>query len=262
MYQEDIYRLSPNEWEWFAQDILFHLGFIVHVGPSEGADDGLDMIVERNNVKYLVSCKHNHKSKKSVGVRDEQDIRDRVEQHKCKGFIAFYSVGATTALKKKIASLENAGIDVIEIYLDNVLDIIPTMVGFVLQKYFQRPQEIHHQVVCGGDYKPLKCMGEGCDKDIISKEQIPYSLVGFYIDNKNSIHFIYGCKICLADYCTSPYWAEIGQIRYIEEMLNWRSVVDKVTSQNEPAPDFYKHWALLQEAILQIQIPQGWGRWI
>lgn len=110
MYREEIYRLSPNEWEWFAQDALFHLGFMVHVGPSEGADDGLDMIVEHGNVKYLVSCKHNHLSRKNVGVRDEQDIRDRVEQHECNGFIAFYSVGATTALKKKFISLSNAGI--------------------------------------------------------------------------------------------------------------------------------------------------------
>ncbi|WP_419204942.1 restriction endonuclease [Bordetella trematum] len=117
MYQEEICRLSPNEWEWFAQDVLFHLGFMIHVGPSEGTDDGLDMIVEREKTKYLVSCKHNHKSRKNVGVREESDIRDRVEQHNCEGFIAFYSVGATTALKKKFISLENAGIGVIEIYL-------------------------------------------------------------------------------------------------------------------------------------------------
>ncbi|WP_186172337.1 restriction endonuclease [Burkholderia gladioli] len=262
MYQEEICRLSPNEWEWFAQDVLFHLGFMIHVGPSEGTDDGLDMIAEREGIKYLISCKHNHKSRKNVGVRVESDIRDRVEQHNCKGFIAFYSVGATTALKKKFISLKDAGIDVIEIYLDNVLDIIPTMMGFTLQKYFQRPQELHHHLVHEGDYKPLKCMNDECEKDIISKKQIPYSLAGFFIDNENSIHFIYGCKSCLADYCTHPYWVEIGQARYIEQMLGWRSVVDEVVSQNKPSDDFYKHWALFQEAILQIQIPQGWGRWI
>ncbi|MDT7156661.1 restriction endonuclease [Citrobacter freundii] len=262
MYQEDIYKLSPNEWEWFAQDVLFHLGFIIHVGPSEGTDDGLDMIVERNDVKYLVSCKHNHQSRKNVGVREEQDIRDRVEQHECKGFIAFYSVGPTTALKKKITSLRNAGIDPIEIYLDDVLDIIPTMRGFVLQKHFLRPQEMHHHLIEDIDYKPLKCMKEGCSRDILSKERIPYSLAGFGFDDENSIHLIYGCKECLANCCTHGYWAEISQIRYVEQMLIWRSIIDDVTSQNKPASDFYKHWALLQEAILQIQVPQGWGRWI
>ena len=262
MYQEEICRLSPNEWEWFAQDVLFHLGFMIHVGPSEGTDDGLDMIVERENIKYLVSCKHNHKSRKNVGVREESDIRDRVEQHNCKGFISFYSVGATTALKKKFTSLQDAGIDVIEIYLDNILDIIPSMMGFTLQKYFQRPQDIHHHVVQGCSYKPLKCMNDECGKDIISKERIPISLAGFCIDNEDLIHLIYGCKSCVGDYCSHPYWAEIGQIRYIEQMLVWRSIVDEVAIQNKPATDFYKHWALLQEAILQIQVPQGWGRWI
>lgn len=262
MYQEDIYKLSPNEWEYFAQDVLFHLGFTVLVGPSEGADDGLDMVVEHGDVKYLVSCKHNHKSRKNIGVRDEADIRDRVEQHKCNGFIVFYSVGATTALKRKLISLKDTGISVIEIYLDNVLDIIPTMMGFVLQKYFQRPQELHHHLVENSDYKPLKCMKAGCTIDIISKENISFSLAGFCVDAEEIIHFIFGCKTCVADYCTHPYWAEIGQIRYIEQMLAWRSIVDVVISENKPAPDFYKQWALLQEAILQIQVPQGWGRWI
>lgn len=262
MYQEDIFRLSPNEWEWFAQDVLFHLGFTIHVGPSEGTDDGLDMIVECDKKKYLVSCKHNHKSRKNVGVREESDIRDRVEQHNCDGFIAFYSAGATTALKKKFISLGNAGIGVIEIYLDNVLDIIPTMMGFTLQKYFRRPQETHHHMVQGCIYKPLKCMKEGCERDIIDKERIPLSLAGFCIDNEDFIHLVYGCKSCVSDYCLDPYWAEIGQIRYIEEMLTWRSIVDEMASQYKPATDFYMHWALLQEAILQIQVPQGWGRWI
>jgi hypothetical protein len=73
MYQEDIYSLSPNEWEWFAKDVLFHLGFMVYVGPSEGVDDGLDMIVERENIKYLVSCKHNYKTRiVSITIRLER----------------------------------------------------------------------------------------------------------------------------------------------------------------------------------------------
>lgn len=261
MYQEDIYSLSTNEWEWFAQDVLFHLGFRVLIGPSEGVDEGIDMLVEREDIKYLVSCKHNYKTRKNVGVGQESDIRDRVDQHQCTGFIAFYSVGATSGLKKKLLALNS--IDVIEIYLDNVLDIIPSMPGFVLQKYFKRPQEMHFHLMKHSEYKPLICMGECCGKDILLKENIPWSLAGFYIDKENSVHFVYGCKACVADYCTHKYWAEISQIRYIEQMLVWRSIVDDV--QNEGyclASDFYKHWALLQEAILQIQIPQGWGRWI
>ena len=156
------------------------------------------------------------------------------------------------------------------------------MMGFTLQKYFQRPQDILNHTVQSCGYKPLKCMKEGCEKDIISKENIPRSLAGFYIDDEGLTHLIYGCKSCVDEVygckscldevydfdsdisrvCPHYSWAEIEQIRYIEQMLNWRLIVDEVAIQNKPAADFYKHWALLQEAILQIQVPQGWGRWI
>jgi len=264
MYQEDIYRLSPNEWEWFAQDVLFHLGFSVLVGPSEGADDGLDMIVELEDIKYLVSCKHNYKTRKNVGVREEADIRDRVEQHGCTGFIAFYSVGATTGLKKKFIALQNSNINIIEIYLDNVLDIIPTMRGFTLQKYFPRPHEMHTHLVDGAEYKPLICMKEGCGKDILKHDHIPWSMAGFHVDESNTFHLLYGCKPCIADYCNHAYWTEIDQIRYIEQMLGWRSVIDELqrSENNKFSPEFYKIWSFLQEGILQIQVPQGWGRWV
>jgi hypothetical protein len=262
MYQDDIYKLTPNQWEWFALDVLFHLGYSVQTGPSEGVDDGLDMIVELENTKYLVSCKHNFKTKKNVGVRAESDIRDRMEQHNCVGFIAFYSTSATTGLKNKLLSLKNRDYELVEIYLDNILDIIPTMRGFILQKYFSRPQELHHQLLQETEYKPLICMKEDCEKDIISQRNIPWSMTGFHHEG-NKIYLIYGCKHCVSDDVNYLYWAEISQIRYIEQMLNWRSVVDNIKTENiELSEEFYEHWAYLQEAILQIQIPQGWGRWI
>ncbi|EPF2550300.1 restriction endonuclease [Vibrio cholerae] len=264
MYKEAIYKLSPNDWEWFAQDVLFHLGFTICFGPSEGVDDGVDMIVEMDRVKYLVSCKHNFKTKKNVGVRQEADILDRLEQHGCEGFIVFYSVGATTGLKKKLTALENKGIRVMEIYLDSILDIIPTMRGYTLQKYFERPQELYHHVVEGIDYTPLTCMHEECDKDILSQERIPLSLAGFHVDENDTVHFLYGCKHCVADYCNHPYWAEIGQIRYIEQMQVWCSIVNDISNSSDLkiSTDFYQYFSKLQQGILQIQIPQGWGRWL
>ncbi|EPM6344232.1 TPA: restriction endonuclease [Vibrio parahaemolyticus] len=268
MYQDYIYKLTPNEWEWFAQDVLFHLGFSVEVGPAEGVDDGVDLIatIERDQIayRYLVSCKHPYKTKKNVGVRQELDIRDRVEQHDCNGFIAFYSVGSTSGLKKKLIALESKGIDIIELYLNEIMDIIPTMRGFILQKYFDAPHELYHHVVESSDYQPLICMNEACNKDLLLKENIPMSMAGFGIDKDKTVHFIYGCKYCVSDYCTHPYWAEISQIRYIEQMQGWNSIVEEVsnTEQLSIASDFYKDAYDLQSAILQIQIPQGWGRWI
>lgn len=264
MYQEEIYRLSPNEWEWFAQDVLCHLGFSVHVGPSEGVDDGVDMIVRLQDTKYLVSCKHNYKTRRNVGVRSEADIRDRIGQHGCQGFITFYSVGATTGLKNKLLSLKNNNINVIEIYLDNILDIIPTMHGFTLQKYFSRPQDMHYHSVQNAQYKPLICMNENCDKDILQHENIPWSLAGININEHNEVSLIYGCKNCLSHYCNYPYWAEISQIRYIEQMLIWLTIVDDIQSYDKFIinADFYENLNQLQQGILQIQVPQGWGGWI
>lgn len=268
MYQDYIYQLTPNEWEWFAQDVLFHLGFYIVTGPSEGTDDGVDLIVEiereKNKYRYLVSCKHPYKSKKNIGVRQELDIRDRVEQHSCHGFIAFYSVGPTSGLKKKLKALKQKGIDVMEIYLSNVLDIIPTMRGYTLQKYFGAPHQLYHHIVEGTEYQPLICMSDDCDKDILAQENIALSLAGFYVDDANKVYFLYGCKCCVGDYCNHPYWAEINQIRYIEEMQVWNSIVDEIPmSQGHIIdPNFYKDAFALQRAILQIQIPQGWGRWI
>jgi len=260
IYQEYIYSLSSKEWEWFAQDVLSCLGYMIHIGPSEGVDDGLDMVVELDSVKYLVSCKHNYESRKNVGVNKEINIRDRIQQHACNGFIAFYSTSATTGLKRNLSSLKKNGFTVVEIYLDNILDIIPEMPGFILQKYFSRPQELHHHLLQETKYKPLICMAEGCEKDILTKENIPYSMAGFHVDDNDIINLIYGCKCCIGDYANYPYWVEISQIQYIEQMLKWRCILDEI--EINLSTDFYQHWAYLQEAMLQIQIPQGWGRWI
>ena len=64
MYESELRELDEKTWELFAQDVLFHLGFSILVGPSVGADDGLDMIVSHAEAKYFVSCKHNLKSGK------------------------------------------------------------------------------------------------------------------------------------------------------------------------------------------------------
>lgn len=138
------------------------------------------------------------------------------------------------------------------------------MRGYVLQKYFNAPQKLYHHIVEGADYKPLICKGESCDKDILTEENIPLSLAGFCIDDTNTVHFVYGCKHCVADCCNHPYWAEISQIRYIEQMQVWNSIVEDVSISEGLvlSSDYFKDAFTLQHAMLQIQIPQGWGRWI
>jgi len=259
MYEKAIKELTPNQWEFFAQDVLFHLGFNILTGPSEGTDDGLDMIVKYNDVKYLVSCKHNYKTRKNIGVRDEVDITDRIKQHHCTGFLIFYSTGVTTGLQKKLHSLNEREFPLIEIDKDKIFGIIPTMKGFTLQKYFSRPHELYHHTIIETSYKPLNCMK--CNEDILTEKRMASSLAGFGFYN-DELCFIFGCKGCVGDKITED-WIELTQARYVEQLLNWGEVIDeKLNSIPLLSMVQYKNVAHFYMRILQLQIPQGWGRWL
>lgn len=106
-----------DNWESFCQEFLEKNGYKIIKKSSNGPDGGLDMIVEKRDDKlktlHLVSCKHNAHSSKSVGVRDEHSILDRLEEHGCGGFVGFYSTKLTTTLQNRLDSLsEKYGIDI------------------------------------------------------------------------------------------------------------------------------------------------------
>lgn len=261
MYDDEIKKLSFEEWEFFAQDVLFYLGFTILEGPSEGPDAGLDLKVQNDGIDFLVSCKHWNKN---IGVPNEQDISDRLRQHNCNGFIAFYSTGITKPLKTKFKKLQEDGVHVIELCRDEILDIIPNMSGWVLQKYFKRPHELNNHQNIYTEYKPLICMKDGCEKDLLLKENINLSLASLMYDyEKQEINFVYGCKHCINQFLEDWEWVELTQTRYIEELLRWRNVIDcKLKEGYKPSEDFYENWAKYQEAMLQVLVPIGWGQWL
>ena len=88
-----------DEWESFCEEFLQREDFKIIKRSSNGPDGGMDLIVSQrndpNNVRYLVSCKHYSASSKSVGVKDETSILDRLLLHHCEGFLAFYSTKPT-----------------------------------------------------------------------------------------------------------------------------------------------------------------------
>jgi hypothetical protein len=82
----DFKEISSENWELFARDFFSALGFVIEIDPSRGADAGRDLIIsEQLNGKlhtekfqWLVSCKHNAFSNKSVGIEDELNVQDRL----------------------------------------------------------------------------------------------------------------------------------------------------------------------------------------
>lgn len=273
-------ELSAEDWENFAEDVLYHLGYSIDLGPALGQDQGKDLIVIKSGRRYLVSCKHHQKA---IGVSQEVDIRDRLEMHKCQGFIAFYSSSVTAGLQKKFIALRehSNSYEVLEFSRSNILNVIPTMMGLVLAKYFKEPHKLYHHVNENMNYKPLPCLNCSCE-DIFSKGCLPLSMVTLY-KKDNELHFEYGCKSCIGDYPAIPflgeiskdiilktimnyeeaeiYWMELSQIRFFEEFFEMRDLIDICLEKLTPAQSFYKNFSKFHTALMQVMVPQGWGVW-
>lgn len=100
--------------ELFTRDFLESVGYEIVQSPSRGPDGKKDLIVKCNSVpgktsdskiKWLVSCKHFAHSGKGVSDTDEPDISDRLDKHKCHGFLGFYSTIPNSTLSDKLSSL-------------------------------------------------------------------------------------------------------------------------------------------------------------
>lgn len=101
-FTEYFVNMTDEEWEKFAVYVLQQVGYVPLVLPAFGTDGGKDFLVKKDDIKYLVSCKHYIRSSKHVGQNDEQNIGDRLLQHDAIGFIGFYSTGFTTGLQNRL----------------------------------------------------------------------------------------------------------------------------------------------------------------
>ena len=115
--QANITNGNQDKFELFARDFLEMLGYEIIESPNRGADGKKDLIISENlkgidgktkeKIKWLVSCKHYAHSGNSVRDIDEPDISDRVKNHKCQGFIAFYSTLPQSALSNKLNNFQS-----------------------------------------------------------------------------------------------------------------------------------------------------------
>lgn len=105
---------KQDSFELFARDFLSFMGLEVIEHPSRGPDGGRDLIVRESRrgvagtttVRWLVSCKHNARSGKAVGINDEPSVLERTEASNCQGFLGFYSTLPSTGLVRRLRELK------------------------------------------------------------------------------------------------------------------------------------------------------------
>ncbi len=177
----DFKEIKEGEnWEFFARDYLAKLGFVVEIGPGRGHDHGKDLLItEQMNGKiitkkftWLVSCKHNAISNKSVGVNEENNILERISEHAADGFMGFYSTLASSSLidrlktlvkEQKLAAFEIIDKGKIEakFYREGLSDLA----GRYFPKSYKHIKPIQ---AIWREYEPLEC--EACGEVILIKE--------------------------------------------------------------------------------------------
>lgn len=244
-------NMTDEEWEKFGVHVLTQVGFSPITLPAYGADGGMDFLVEKNKVKYLVSCKHYISSGKRVGVSNESNIIDRLIQHNVNGFIGFYSTGITTKLQDRLNQIcENTHYHYLIFEPQHIAKIVQSMDTKVLQSFGLYPNKYYWNVT-QSNYQPLKCIV--CGKDILTDENIPKSLAGVEECENGTYGFVYGCKRCL--FHTNLYlnqFIEIEQSLHLKWLQEWERMIDQWIEKNnwELKNDFYKmRYFLLTEFV-------------
>lgn len=158
---------QQDTFEQFAREFLVMLGYTLEQSPGRGPDGAKDLIVSeiRRGVSkketkfyWLVSCKHKAHSKKSVNADDENDLKGRVDQHKCNGFMAFYSVIPSSPLNNKLQGLVNHGIEV-EVFdnrrIESELLVNTPQRQKIIIQYFTNSFKKHKEILTENVTKPI-----------------------------------------------------------------------------------------------------------
>jgi hypothetical protein len=220
-------------------------------------------------VNWLVSCKHNANSGKSVGIEDENNILERVRSKNCQGFLGFYSTLPSTALSRRLKELK----DQIE---TKCLDrerieshLMKSAVGLVLAKrYFPRSisdweREHPKQADLGIEPETLLC--HSCGRDLLRQMEAQgpaRSLVTFWKTEGTKgrrIDDLYwtcknGCDFNLSG-TWKPQglrytgWADLSDFRIPTHFLRTVMVLANKLYRNEIGGIAFEKWKTLLTAI-------------
>lgn len=199
---------KQDRFELFAREFLETSGFRIIEDPDRGADGGRDLIVVEERVgrvkttefRWLVSCKHKAFSGKAVGVTDEPSIIDRLEQHKCSGFMGFYSTLVSSSLSTRLRSIENKC--EFFIYDSELIErqlLSSTVMKELLKRFFPLSAEQifnREPKMIFKDFESLKC--EICGKDILyqNMKTIPDGIFVLGEEYGESNKYVRACCVC------------------------------------------------------------------
>lgn len=237
---------QQDTFELFARELLHSMGFSIVDGPDRGADCGRDIIavearrgiVGQSQIRWLVSCKHKAHSGEAVKLNDEEGITDRIQAHKCSGFIGFYSTIASSGLNQRLKSiaannnyevkvLDNEQIERCLLNKDYGVDLIKRFFpkSFVTLDN-KRSANIFNK------YEPLLC--EACGKDLLDP-----SLVADYHGN---VIFAY----------EREFYEKTGKIKYVRIYCACKGKCDTTLERKMYEQNYGTSWNDISDVIIPI----------
>lgn len=223
---------EQDSFELFAKEFFKSLGFKIDSSPDRGADDGKDLIIiekvigglSESEKRWLVSCKHYAHSGHSISSEIESNISDRVSQHKCDGFIAFYSTLPSSGLNRRFSDFK----DKLNIVVFDSAEIEERLLNNkdaykLINRFFPKSFEkmnLKKPSNLLGNYEPLTC--ECCGIDVLNsqgKNGIG-TMIGFVKKENDVIENIY--VACKGD-CDKKIREELRQKDFY---TTWNSIND------------------------------------
>ena len=224
---------EQDTFEFFARDFLTEiLGFRIISQPNRGPDGGKDILAEETQrgmlsetkFRWLISCKHFAHSGQSVSETQEQNITDRIIQHKANGFIGFYSTLASAGLGNRLDSINKTyktGVFDKSMIEQRILDANNTS---LLERYFplsfQRWKQQNNQpALLLTEYQPLRCAI--CGKDLLKNKSEGIILFVKKFDSREIENVV---AVCRGD-CDCKYEDRLRENGYGN---GWESIEDFV----------------------------------
>lgn len=221
---------DQDTFELFAREFFEKvLKFEIKSEPNRGADGGKDIIaiehqtgsLSSNDIVWLISCKHNAHTGKAVNdSTDEQNIVDRLEQHKANGFIGFYSTLPSSGLNNRLDAIK----DKYKVAIFNNERIESSLINDerfdLIRRFFPTSYKkisIREPSVIFGKYEPLQC--SCCGKDLL--KDLKNSIIVFLEDmDKSECVDVFVC-------CKGECYKELVNQKRIQNYLDsWEDLDD------------------------------------